>query len=88
MKLVRMRCDTGSTRFGLLANHAYHTRYNSKYITGSVLIKFVFILTSEDWICLNCLEISNTYRMDDIEKRRLDFLTMIISMFFLDFNLG
>ena len=45
----------------------------------------VYILTSGGWICLNCLEISNKYRIDDIEKNGgLFFLsTMIVSMFFM-----
>ena len=80
MKSVRMRWDTASTRFGLLATHAYHTRYISKYITGSVPIKFVYILTSGDWICLNGLEMSNKYRMDDAEKTA--------ALFFFNYDTG
>ena len=32
--------------------------------SGKIVLKF----TGGGWICLNCLEISNTNRMDNIEK--------------------
>ena len=54
-----------------LSRHVYQ-----RILTNKICVYFNWYILIGGLICLNCLEISKKYRMDDIEKWRINLFTI------------